>query len=504
MTEPPNHVHGLAEQRAKARAERDFAAADALRQEIEDAGWLVRDAAGGFELTPRPPFKVWPTVASIPVPAPEDGRPAATSEREPAAGRDGEPTATRQGERTAKAEGEATVAPEGEPAATRQGERTATRDGEPAAGRQSEPLGSREGEPPAGGGEPAVRTAVEARHLGTRESGSDDAAETLGVDDDVEAGAEARVGDETGTHAENVLESQVLWDATLATSRLDRAISPAPDAQDDAPAQEHADTRPQADAQGHAGTRRQADAQDHAGTTDRARAASGTVTVALLVDGSPSDLRECVDALIDHTDAKILALDLGNVEGAGVALHELAGRHPERIEAWHVAETPHWRGGPAGWGESRNKLLALDSGDVHVVMETSTVLDGDAIAPLAAALDGDVVAAGWKGVDPDEGGLDWHEAGPGEVRGLLGYLFAVRRDQALAAGGFPEKARYYRNADLEFSLTLPGTLVVPDERLPVHQERHRGYHDVDPDYRDRESRRTYDRVLRLLRSGADR
>jgi hypothetical protein len=71
-------------------------------------------------------------------------------------------------------------------------------------------------------------------------------------------------------------------------------------------------------------------------------------------------------------------------------------------------------------------------------------------------------------------------------------------------GGFPPKARYYRNADLEFSLMLPGRLVVPDEKLPVHQERHRGFHDVDPEYRDRESRRTYQRVLELLRRGTGR
>src|SRR5690606_32254219 len=101
---------------------------------------------------------------------------------------------------------------------------------------------------------------------------------------------------------------------------------------------------------------------------------------------------------------------------------------------------------------------------------------------------------------PDEDLREWHSTGPGEARALLGYLFAVRRDRALAAGGFPAKARYYRNADLEFCLTLPGRKVVPATGLPVHAARHRGYEDVDPAYRDRESRRTYDRVLRLLRS----
>jgi cysteinyl-tRNA synthetase len=48
----PGDVHELARQRERARAERDFAAADRLREEITAAGWEVRDAPGGFELLP--------------------------------------------------------------------------------------------------------------------------------------------------------------------------------------------------------------------------------------------------------------------------------------------------------------------------------------------------------------------------------------------------------------------------------------------------------------------
>jgi GT2 family glycosyltransferase len=91
------------------------------------------------------------------------------------------------------------------------------------------------------------------------------------------------------------------------------------------------------------------------------------------------------------------------------------------------------------------------------------------------------------------------------VTALLGYLLAVRADAAQRAGGLPAKARFYRNADLEFSLRLgrEGTLVVPAVSLPVRETRHRGYHDSDPDYRDRESRRNYRRVLDLLRAAQD-
>jgi cysteinyl-tRNA synthetase len=48
----PGEVVELAEQRERARAERDFAAADELRERIAALGWEVRDGAGGFELLP--------------------------------------------------------------------------------------------------------------------------------------------------------------------------------------------------------------------------------------------------------------------------------------------------------------------------------------------------------------------------------------------------------------------------------------------------------------------
>ncbi len=228
-----------------------------------------------------------------------------------------------------------------------------------------------------------------------------------------------------------------------------------------------------------------------------------TCSIGLVVDGWPSDLRRCVEAVLAHAPAGVVVvgLDLGDVDGAGQVLHDLAAEHPGRVEEWHL------EGGPSavGWGPARAALLRLDPAPVHVVMDSSTVLDGDALTPLLAALDADpgVVAAGWQGalVDVDDGWRSVAPAGPGEVDVLLGYLFAVRRDAALAAPPHA-KARFYRNADLEWSLALReagGRLVVPPGPLPCHQERHRGYHDTDPEVRERESRRTYHRLLQRFR-----
>jgi cysteinyl-tRNA synthetase len=51
--EPPAEVVELANPRLEARADRDFAAADRLRDAIHAAGWEVRDSPDGFDLVPR-------------------------------------------------------------------------------------------------------------------------------------------------------------------------------------------------------------------------------------------------------------------------------------------------------------------------------------------------------------------------------------------------------------------------------------------------------------------
>ena len=49
----PSEVLALAQEREAARARRDFARSDALRDEIAVLGYEARDRPGGFELVPR-------------------------------------------------------------------------------------------------------------------------------------------------------------------------------------------------------------------------------------------------------------------------------------------------------------------------------------------------------------------------------------------------------------------------------------------------------------------
>jgi hypothetical protein len=221
-------------------------------------------------------------------------------------------------------------------------------------------------------------------------------------------------------------------------------------------------------------------------------------TVALLAEGWPDDLRTCVEALIAHApdDVVVVLLDNGHVDSSGAAVHALAVEHPGRVEELHVERA-------AGWGEARQALLRADVAQVHVLMDPSTVLEGDALTPLLEALaDPGVAGAGWRGVIVEDGWHEFRAAGTGDVEALLGYLLAVRRSAALQVP-LPSKARFYRNADMEWSFLLreagAGRLVVPVGELPVRQDRHHGYHDSEPAYRDKESRRTYDRFLQRFR-----
>ena len=210
------------------------------------------------------------------------------------------------------------------------------------------------------------------------------------------------------------------------------------------------------------------------------------VTVALLADGWPDDVRRCADAVREHSTAHLLVLDVGGVF------------HDPGVEVLHLATHP-------GWAAARTALLRADTATVHDLLDTSVELTGDALTPVLRAFDDPtVVAAGGWGVNVADDWLSFHDAEPGEVDAILGYLLAVRRSAALATPPHP-KARFYRNADMEWSFALreAGGRCVMTGPLPAVKHRHRGYHDTDPEYRDRKSKRTYDRFLQRFRGRED-
>jgi hypothetical protein len=219
-------------------------------------------------------------------------------------------------------------------------------------------------------------------------------------------------------------------------------------------------------------------------------------SVGIIVDGWWSDVETCLEALLTHTDAFLYALDVSGDTEVGSALAAYAKAHADRIVAMHVNQDP-------GWGRAARRLAEISTADLHVLIDPASVLTGAAFATMRDAFtDASVVGVGWKGalVDLDDNWRGVSDKGPGEVDVLLGYLMMVRRSDLLATEYPHPKARFYRNADLELSLGLRargGRLLAMD--LPVEQGRHHGYHDSEPQMRERESKRTYDRILQTFR-----
>lgn len=212
---------------------------------------------------------------------------------------------------------------------------------------------------------------------------------------------------------------------------------------------------------------------------------STDVTIGIIVDGFIEDARTCIDAILARcSDVTVVAVVVGD---------EALQR--ENVIELHVATNP-------GWGRLARRIVEISPSPWHVLMDPSTIFDGDAITPMREVLVDGVVASGWKGalVDLEDQWRSVIDRGSGEVDVLLGYLMMVNRQALLATDTPHAKAVFYRNADLELSLALReagGRLVALD--LPVHQERHHGYHDSDPSMREKESRRTYDRILERFR-----
>jgi GT2 family glycosyltransferase len=66
VTEPPQAVRDLVAERQAARERRDYARADALREELRAAGWLVNDTPAGPELAAAPSWRVVDPAALAP------------------------------------------------------------------------------------------------------------------------------------------------------------------------------------------------------------------------------------------------------------------------------------------------------------------------------------------------------------------------------------------------------------------------------------------------------
>jgi len=217
------------------------------------------------------------------------------------------------------------------------------------------------------------------------------------------------------------------------------------------------------------------------------------IAVSLVVDGFVEDAITSIQAIKKYSplDTAILIVVNGKPE-----LGTLATELDERT---FIAQINMG----CGWAEAQNAALKLSPSPYLVVMDPSTIFTGDAITPALDKLnEADFSAVGWRGglVNVEDEWRSVDDKGDGEVDVLFSYFMALNVEHALGASGFNARALYYRNADIEFSLRLRqsrGRLL--QMSLPLEQARHHGYYDTDENYRDEQSKKTYDRILDRFR-----
>lgn len=213
------------------------------------------------------------------------------------------------------------------------------------------------------------------------------------------------------------------------------------------------------------------------------------IAIAMIVSGFENDAIETVKSIRAYSQIPIVILCLQDVG----SLEEIID---ESTLVVRVVEE-------CGWGEAANALLENIHSEYLVLMDPSTRFTGDAISPVLKELKvRTYTAVGWRGglINLEDDWRSVDDKGIGEVDVLFSYFLALDRQAGLEVGGFNSRALYYRNADIEFSLRLrhaSGHLLQMD--LPLAQDRHHGYHDVDAAFREVQSKKNYDRILARFR-----
>jgi hypothetical protein len=199
---------------------------------------------------------------------------------------------------------------------------------------------------------------------------------------------------------------------------------------------------------------------------------AGSIRICLIAEGFVEDLKKCVFSIQNFTKTPVSIHANGKSNWLEQNLFD-----PSQVS---ISQDKN----PLGWGNLINQFLNHHTEDYLIIMESG------------------YQGAGWKGglVNLADEWRSTEDKGSGEVDVLFSYYFALNRSFTLKAGGANPSAKYYRNADIELSLAMRdagGKLIQID--LPLEQGRHHGYYDTDPDYREKNSKKNYQRILDRFR-----
>jgi cysteinyl-tRNA synthetase len=176
---------------------------------------------------------------------------------------------------------------------------------------------------------------------------------------------------------------------------------------------------------------------------------------------------------------------------------------------------PHWKDADdvevvslqagTGWAAARNAGLRRSLAPVVVALDGSVEPAGDVFSPIEAALDAPAVGVcGPFGLVTDD--LREFSEAPeeGPCDAIEGYLMAFRREVLAEVGGFDEKFKWYRTADIEWSFRVKDagyTCAVVD--VPVTKHEHRAWTAATEDQRTSWSKRNFYRFLDRYRDRWD-
>jgi Glycosyltransferase like family 2 len=164
-----------------------------------------------------------------------------------------------------------------------------------------------------------------------------------------------------------------------------------------------------------------------------------------------------------------------------------------------------WLRDDTGWAAARNAGLSRSLAPIVVAVDGSIEPAGDVFSPIETALKDP--AAGVVGpfgiVTTDLREFD-EAQDAGSCDAVEGYLMAFRREVLTDVGGFDEKFRWYRTADIDWSFRIKdaglGCSVVP---LPVTKHEHRAWAAATEAQRTSWSKRNFYRFLDRYRDRWD-
>jgi cysteinyl-tRNA synthetase len=211
---------------------------------------------------------------------------------------------------------------------------------------------------------------------------------------------------------------------------------------------------------------------------------TAAASVHWVCEGWPEDIDRAVAAFAARPPSGGLQLVVADVTG------QPTDRWGDDVEVVSLVEG-------TGWAAARNAGLRRSRGEIVLAVDGSVEPTGDWFAPLAAALEDPALGiVGPFGIVTQDLRQFDEAPGPGPCDAVEGYLMAFRRATLAAVGGFDEKFRWYRTADIEWSFRVKDAgfrCEVVD--VPVTKHAHRMWFETDPATRAKWSKRNFYRFL---------